>query len=81
MSAVLPGSGIGDAAAGLGAWGADKVYVADDPNLELYSAEGYAEVVVKAVEQAQPSGDLLRRHRHGTRSGADGLRPGSVSVP
>ena len=54
-SAVLPGSGIGDAAAGLGAWGADKVYVADDPNLELYSSDGYAEVVVKAVEQTQPS--------------------------
>jgi electron transfer flavoprotein alpha subunit len=54
VSAVLPGSGIGDTAAGLGAWGADKVYVADDPNLELYSSEGYAEVVVKAVEQAQP---------------------------
>ena len=55
VSAVLPGSGIGDAAAGLGAWGADKVYVADDPNLELYSSDGYAEVVVRAVEQAQPS--------------------------
>ena len=55
VSAVLPGSGIGDAAAGLGAWGADKVYVADDPKLELYSSDGYAEVVVKAVEQAQPS--------------------------
>ena len=55
VSAVLPGSGIGDAAAGLGAWGADKVYVADDPNLELYSSDGYAEVVTKAVEQAQPS--------------------------
>jgi electron transfer flavoprotein alpha subunit len=55
VSAVLPGSGIGDAAPGLGAWGADKVYVADDPNLELYSSDGYAEVVVKAVEQAQPS--------------------------
>ena len=55
VCAVLPGSGIGDAAAGLGAWGADKVFVADDPNLELYSSDGYAEVVVKAAEQAQPS--------------------------
>ncbi len=53
--AVLPGSGVGDAAAGLGAWGADKVFVADDANLGLYSAEGYAEAVAKAVEQAQPS--------------------------
>jgi len=55
VSAVLPGAGIGNAAAGLGAWGADKVFVADDPNLELYSSDAYAEVVVKAVEQAQPS--------------------------
>ncbi len=55
VSAVLPGSGVGDAAAGLGAWGADKVYVADDPNLGLYSSDGYAEVVLKAAEQAQPN--------------------------
>ncbi|MCJ7754289.1 MAG: hypothetical protein MUP13_06970 [Thermoanaerobaculales bacterium] len=53
--AVLPGSGIAGAAAGLGTWGADKVFVADDPNLALYSAEGYAEVVAKAAEQTQPS--------------------------
>ena len=46
VTAVLPGSGIGDAAAGLGPYGADTA---------LYSAEGYAEAVVKAVEQAQPS--------------------------
>jgi electron transfer flavoprotein alpha subunit len=55
VSAVLPGSGIAGAAAGLGAWGSDTIYVADDPNLALYSAEGYAEVVAKAVELAQPS--------------------------
>jgi electron transfer flavoprotein alpha subunit len=55
VSTVLPGSGIADAAAGLGAWGADTIYVADDANLDLYSAEGYADVVVKAAEKAQPS--------------------------
>jgi electron transfer flavoprotein alpha subunit len=55
VSAVLPGSGVNDAAAGLGAWGADKILVADDANLGLYSAEGYAEAVVKAVEQESPS--------------------------
>jgi electron transfer flavoprotein alpha subunit len=67
VSAVLPGSGIGDAAAGLGAWGADKIYVADDPNLELYSSDGYAEVVLKAIEQAQPSAILFS----GTAMGRD----------
>jgi electron transfer flavoprotein alpha subunit len=55
VAAVLPGSGVGEVAAGLGAIGARQVYVADDPNLGLYSAEGYTEVVVKAVEQAQPN--------------------------
>jgi electron transfer flavoprotein alpha subunit len=55
VTAVLPGAGVGDAAAGLGAWGASKVFVADDPNLGLYSGEGYAEAVAKAAEQAQPS--------------------------
>ncbi len=54
VSAVLPGSGIAGSAAGLGAYGAEKVYVADDPNLALYSSEGYAEVMAKAVELAQP---------------------------
>jgi len=53
--AVLPGSGIAAAAAALGTWGAETVYVADDPNLALYSAEGYSEVVAKAVETVQPS--------------------------
>jgi electron transfer flavoprotein alpha subunit len=55
VDAVLPGSSIGEAAAGLGAWGADRVFVADDPNLKLYSAEGYASAVVKAAAEAQPN--------------------------
>jgi electron transfer flavoprotein alpha subunit len=55
VTAVLPGSGVGDAAAGLGAFGAEKVFVADDANLAQYSSEGYAEAVVKAAEQASPS--------------------------
>ena len=54
VAAVLPGSGVKDAAAGLGAYGAEKVFVADDPNLKLYSAEGYAEAVAKASEQFGP---------------------------
>lgn len=54
VSAVLPGSGVAGSEATLGAYGAEKVYLADDPNLALYSAGGYAEAVVKAVEMAQP---------------------------
>lgn len=55
VAAVLVGSGIGDAAAGLGSYGAAKVFVADDPNLALYSAEGYGEAVAKACELAAPN--------------------------
>jgi len=54
VAAVLVGSGISDAAAGLGAYGAARVFVADDPNLALYSSEGYGEAVAKAVEATSP---------------------------
>jgi electron transfer flavoprotein alpha subunit len=67
VAAVLVGSGVGGAAAGLGAWGAARVFVADDPNLALYSAEGYAEAVVKAVESAAPAAVLFA----GTAMGRD----------
>jgi len=55
VSAVLAGSGISGTAPSVGGYGAETVYVADDPNLGFYSAEGYAEAVVKAAELAQPS--------------------------
>jgi electron transfer flavoprotein alpha subunit len=55
VAAVIPGEGIADVAGSLGAYGAQKVYVADDPNLKLYSAEGYAETVAKAAELAEPT--------------------------
>jgi electron transfer flavoprotein alpha subunit len=55
VTAVLAGVGVADAAAGLGAYGAAKVLVADDPNLKLYSAEGYTEVVAKAAESVEPN--------------------------
>lgn len=55
VAAVLIGDGVSGLAAGLGAYGASKVFVADDANLKLYSAEGYAEAVVKAVESSEPS--------------------------
>jgi electron transfer flavoprotein alpha subunit len=53
VAAVIAGQGISDAAASLGAYGAQTAYAADDASLELYSAEGYVEAVVKAVELAE----------------------------
>lgn len=55
VAAVIAGSGIAGDAAAIGAYGAEKVLCADDPQLELYSAEGYTEVVVKAAEQFAPN--------------------------
>jgi electron transfer flavoprotein alpha subunit len=54
VAAVLVGSGIGGLAEGLGAWGASKIYVVENEDLALYSAEGYAEAVVKAAEACSP---------------------------
>jgi electron transfer flavoprotein alpha subunit len=67
VAAVLVGSGVRDAAAGLGAWGAAKVFVADDPTLALYSAEGYCEAIVRAAEAVSPEAVLLA----GTAMGRD----------
>ncbi|NCO69094.1 MAG: electron transfer flavoprotein subunit alpha/FixB family protein [Acidobacteria bacterium] len=51
---VLPGHGIQDRAAELGAAGAGRVFIADDPRLAQYSAEGYAAVIRAAVAAASP---------------------------
>ena len=42
LGAVVAGEGIGSLAAELGAYGAAKVFVADRPELQLFSSEGYA---------------------------------------
>ncbi|MCU0305936.1 MAG: electron transfer flavoprotein subunit alpha/FixB family protein [Thermoanaerobaculales bacterium] len=67
VAAVLVGSGVAGAAPGLGAYGAAKAYVADDPNLALYSAEGYAEAVAKAAAATSPEAILFA----GTAMGRD----------
>jgi electron transfer flavoprotein alpha subunit len=59
VSAVIAGSSIADAAASLGEYGAQKVYVADSPELEDYQSEGYAAAVAKAVEMDGPDAVLL----------------------
>lgn len=59
VCAVIAGSGLGDIPAGLGSWGAETVYAADNPALGLYSAEGYATVVAAAAEKCDPSAVLF----------------------
>ncbi len=59
VCAVIAGTGLGDAAAGLGTWGAETVFAADDPALGLYSAEGYATAVAAAVGKCEPNAVLF----------------------
>ncbi len=55
VCAVVAGHGVSAKAGELGAWGAGKVYVADEERFARYSAEGYAAVVRAAVEKCAPS--------------------------
>jgi electron transfer flavoprotein alpha subunit len=53
--AALLGSGVADQASLLAQYGAHKVYVADDPGLETYSSEGYANVLASIIHQIEPA--------------------------
>jgi len=54
LSAVLIGSGVADLAPEAAAYGADKVYVVDDPVLKDYQTDTYVPVMEKVVGQAVP---------------------------
>ena len=59
VCAVLLGSGVEGIAGGLGKYGVDKVYVADDPALEPYTTDAHAMAVTKIVKEKDPSILLL----------------------
>ncbi len=59
VSAVLLGSGVEGTAAELGKYGVDKVYVADDPALAVYTTDAYAAAVAKIVKENDPAILLL----------------------
>lgn len=54
LSAVIIGSGITDFAKETITYGADKVYVVDDPVLEDYQTDSYVLVMEKIIKQAIP---------------------------
>ena len=54
VSAVLVGSGVSELAQEAIAYGADKVYVVDDPLLKDYQTDTYVRVLEKVVGQAPP---------------------------
>lgn len=53
--AVVMGSGMKDKAAGLGAWGADKVLAADAELLAGYNSDAYSKTFANAVKNVNPS--------------------------
>ncbi len=55
LAACVAGAGIGGLAAELAAYGAAKVFVADAPELALYSSEGYTAALDAAVAAFNPS--------------------------
>jgi electron transfer flavoprotein alpha subunit len=59
VQAVALGHGIGDVAATLAQYGAQTIYIADDPNLGDYTAEGYTNVLARLVKQTEPALILL----------------------
>lgn len=58
-SALLIGAGVVGHAPGLGSYGIEKVYVADDASLSTYSGMAWLKAVEQAVEAADPSIILL----------------------
>lgn len=59
LCAVLVGKNVAELAAGLGAYGADKVYVLEDDKLENYTTDGYAKVIAGLAKEHQPSAFLF----------------------
>jgi electron transfer flavoprotein alpha subunit len=58
LSAVLLGHGVEGLADALFAHGADQVYLVDDPALEKYSSEPYAEAMCALIEKHRPAAIL-----------------------
>jgi len=54
LSAILVGSGVSSLAQEVIAFGADKVYVIDDPLLQDYQTDSYVSVMEKAAKQVMP---------------------------
>lgn len=59
LCAVLCGSNVGSQVDELIAYGADKVYIADAPELKNYTTDGYTKVITKAIETYKPEIVLL----------------------
>ncbi len=70
VQAVVLGSGIEGLAAELGKYGAEKVFVADDPALADFTTEAYTNALAGLVGQIQPAVILLGATTQGKDLGA-----------
>lgn len=59
LCAVLCGNNVSEMADELFAYGADKVYVADNPELENYRTDAYTKVIYEAISEYKPEIVLL----------------------
>lgn len=59
LCAVLCGSGVSHLAEELYEYGADKVYLADAPELKDYTTDGYGKVIYDAIQEYKPEIVLL----------------------
>ena len=54
LCAVIMGSGVADKATDLGKYGAEKVYVVDNPNLKDFNPDGYVKALSELISKHQP---------------------------
>jgi len=59
VAAALFGHGVASQAQALGEWGAQQVFVVDQPELATYSPEGYAQALAAVCQKAAPEAVFL----------------------
>jgi electron transfer flavoprotein alpha subunit len=59
VAAALFGHGVASQAEALGEWGAQQVFVVDQPELATYSPEGYAQALAEVCQKAAPEAVFL----------------------
>jgi electron transfer flavoprotein alpha subunit len=59
LAAVILGAGIGPLANQVGLYGADKVYIADDPKLASYTTGAYTSALAQLIKEKEPNLVLL----------------------
>jgi electron transfer flavoprotein alpha subunit len=65
LSAVLIGENVEGAASELVAYGADKVYLVDDPSLKNYNDESYSDIFVQLIQKFRPEIVLMGATTYG----------------